>query len=384
VTEPYSLLARSGLARSASCVVLALTLNCAGSQSDALLKEQRAAERAYSHGRYQEAATHWAEVERLADEPRDVEEARYRKARALLRAGRTREAKRELAALSQQGDERRARARYDLARVRISDGDLTGGYRDLERLIADEPDAAITRSAIRRLSVYLQETTSPGEAARALAALGVRVTGTRAAEDVLYYEARAEHRAGNLARALHRYEALATRYPYPKGAFWDDACWYAAEIEVSLGHPKRAVERLEELIASRESAYLQGSYERGRFAQARYRIAELYRDELNDPLLAAREFHRLWDDHPSSLLRDDALWQAALLEHARGDRDSVCRSLEALKKGRPESRYLSCGPLLCPAFEVRGECRAYIRRTLNASRGPEDASPRPRGVSKPE
>jgi tetratricopeptide (TPR) repeat protein len=178
-------------------------------------------------------------------------------------------------------------------------------------------------------------------------------------------------RSGELDRARARYLLVAEKYPYPRGALWDDALFHAADLAARLGAPEEAIRYLERMLRERETAYVQGSYERGRYAEAQYRIAELYRDRLHDLGRARAAFERLWTAHRSSRLRDDAAWNAAKLAVALGDPEAACRGLRQLISEEPSSRYASCAPLLCRAIKPpreAGPCHEYLVR----NEGPVD------------
>jgi hypothetical protein len=111
----------------------------------------------------------------------------------------------------------------------------------------------------------------------------------------------------------------------------------------------------------------QGSYERPRYSAAQYRLGELFRDKLNDPAQARKEFHRLYSDHKTSILRDDALWHEALLARKASDQEAVCGVMSALSKDFPESRYAGCAGLMCGSLSPSPkapECRGYLKEAL--------------------
>jgi TolA-binding protein len=112
-----------------------------------------------------------------------------------------------------------------------------------------------------------------------------------------------------------------------------------------------------------------GSYERARYAEARFRLAELYRDALGDPARARREFRRVFDDHPTSLLGDDALFQEALMARSAGDVSGTCAPLRILKAKLPASRFAACASELCPRLgnEATRRCAPYILESLTGS-----------------
>jgi hypothetical protein len=112
-----------------------------------------------------------------------------------------------------------------------------------------------------------------------------------------------------------------------------------------------------------------GSYERARYAEARFELARLLRVRLNDPRAAARELEQLWKNHPTSRLVDDALWEGAKIWHALADSQKACSLLTRLQKDAPTSRYVGCISRLCPQLPpLRDQrpCSAYIEREISA------------------
>ncbi|MCC6213646.1 MAG: tetratricopeptide repeat protein [Polyangiaceae bacterium] len=350
----------------ASGALLAAALGCAPTLPESFVLSRAAAERAYSAGRYEEAAEHWRHAAQAADRPKDRNEARYREAAALRRAGRHGEADALLEALARATRAARApRASYDRALALLHRGDERAAHAELERLLVAHPDHSFAALAAKKL---IERARADGGAVAGLAeATRLRsLVGDVAVVERLEYEAAGDLEAlGRLAEARDRFLDVARRYPYPTGALWDDSLWHASLLEERLGDPRRAIAHLRRMLAQQEASSMSGSYERPRYSQARFRIAELYRDRLDDPARARREFRALLERHPTSLLVDDALWQEALLARRAGDTRAACDALAALTKHSPDSRYVACGPLLCPALTPPpGECRDYLRRSV--------------------
>ena len=105
--------------------------------------------------------------------------------------------------------------------------------------------------------------------------------------------------------------------------------------------------------------------ERPLFADAAYRLAELYRDERHDPDAARRAFRGVFVGYPTSTLRDDALWQEARLAR-RVSEQQACEPLGLLVSQFPDSRYVPCAHEMCAKIApvARRECAAYIEREL--------------------
>lgn len=346
--------------------LLSAALGCAPTLPTSFARSRAAAERAYSAGRYEEAAEQWRLAAEAADRPKDRNEARYRQASALRRAGRHGEADAVLTALAGARRAGRApRARYDRALSLLRRGEEAAGWAELERLIVSYPDHSFAVLAAKKL---IERARAAGGAAAGLAEatrLRARVGGAGVAERLEYEAAHDLAALGRLAEARDRFLATARRYPYPRGSLWDDSLWHASLLEERMGDARRAIAHLQAMLAQQEESSMSGSYERPRYSQARYRIAELYRDRLEDPARARREFHSLLERHPTSLLVDDALWQEALLARRAGDERAACAALEALEGHSPDSRFVPCAPLVCPRLPPSSsECRGYLRRTI--------------------
>lgn len=346
-------------------LVLALS-GCGASRSGELAKLSAAAERAYSAGRYDEAASRWAEAAAGALRRDDRDEAEYRQAASLAHAGRSADAVTVLERLLRDSPHglRAARAELDRARLQLSGGDGERAESSLDALVQAHPDSGLAPVALRLLFDRLRVRGEP--AVRAY--LDMRLPALENTELGQYlhagYAASLE-RSGELARARERYLLVAERYPYPRGALWDDALFHAADLAARLGAPEDAIRYLERMLGERETAYVQGSYERGRYAEAQFRIAELYRDGLHDLGRARTAFERLWNAHRSSRLRDDAAWNAAKLAVALGDPEGACRNLGRLIAEAPSSRYRACAPLLCETIRPprdAGPCHEYLVR----------------------
>jgi hypothetical protein len=258
-----------------------------------------------------------------------------------------------------------ARARYDLARLAEGDARFGEARAELEGLLRDAPNAPIAPSALERL-LRLTERDAGIDAAlalsrRLLAALGDSELGERLG----YAEARFLHRLEAFDPARKAYLELARRHPYPDGVLWDDALFHAAVLERRLGRPRAAYRHLECLLAARETAAFVGSYERRRYDDARFLLAEIVRDDLADPARARESFVALWNEHPTSRLRDDALWQAALIDFSAGRAAAGCELLARLSSAQPDSRYAACAPLVCPHHDAPpASCHRYVARQL--------------------
>ncbi len=355
--------------RSAAIGLLVTTLACAPSLNREFREARAAAERSYSHGRYDQAARYWSDAVNHAPSSHHRNEAHYRAAASLARAGRHREAQTALATFVEKNPKspRAPRAAYDRADIEVSHGDRETGYRLLESVFLTYPDAGVSRGALVRYLRYLEDENGLSTVRPYLDSVSKRLARTTLLETVHYLSAKTLEREGSLLAARDRFLYVAKHFPYPEGVYWDDSLANASRIEEQLGNYTAAIALLRRMLAEREPSHIQGSYERPRFSEAQYRIAELYRDRLDDPTTARKEFRRLWNRHETSVLRDDAKWNEARLAVDAGDRRVACRALRALERAYPDSRYVACASRLCPSEFDAGprECRGYIVRQLD-------------------
>jgi tetratricopeptide (TPR) repeat protein len=334
---------------------------------DAFTRAKAAGDDAYSSGRFEEAAREYDAAAGASLRATDRAEALYLGAVAYQRERSWDKARAAYARLMKEeaGSQRARRATFDVAAMEIEAGNRNKGYEMLREAMMKYPDDGLARRALVRYLEYLDQNGSDvlgwlGGAAPTLAA-------TELDENVLYAIAQRQEKAGDLERARASYVACAERHPYPQGSLFDDALWHASLLDEKLGHPERAIDDLEQMLRVREPSSLTGSYERPRFAPARFRTAVLYRDALGNHAEARRQFHALYVNHPTSILRDDALWEEAKLALADGDGREACALTAILAKDFPASRYAPCSRALCPtATPAPGaRCHEYVTRPPN-------------------
>ena len=341
-----------------------LSVACGSPPPAAYVQEAEQAQAARRRGDHEAAAQHYQRAATLADQPRDAEEARYRAADAYARAGDTVRAEALYEQLATQGPdtERAARADFALADLWRKTGRETEGEARLLAAIHRHPNSGLARLALTEHLDYLREHGGSEQVLNFLGSEANALAASELGETIAYRRARELDVAERTAEARDAYLACATRFPYPTGAYWDDALFRAAEKELSLGAPQKAIQHLERMLVEQESAVMTGSYERGRYAEAQLKIAEIWRDALQDPGRARRELRKVWEHHRTSRLVDDALFQEALLAHRSGDDAGACAPLAIIAKQLPDSRYAACAHLLCPTLAAtRNDCRDYIK-----------------------
>ena len=343
-------------------------LGCAPNRGAAFDKALAEGRRAHHAGRFDVAAERFDEAARTAKLPRDAVYARYEAALARARAGDVARAAKELReiASAKPPNAYSAQAAFKAADLAY-ERDPASGYAELEAVALRFPETGVARAALKRL-LRADDESGPDKTLAHLDALAPKVAGSALEEDVVYERAKRIAELGRLEAAREAFLAVADRWPYPGGAYFDDALYRASEIEEKLGRPREAIAHLERLLSFRETSVTIGSYERPRYVPAILRIAKLYEERLNDRGRARETLHRLYADFKTSTLRDDALWREAELWQKDGDKDTACDRLATLVSDFPDSRYVPCATERCSAIKRPSKskapktCRAYLTR----------------------
>jgi len=146
-----------------------------------------------------------------------------------------------------------------------------------------------------------------------------------------------EHELADPAGARALYDRIPVEYP--KSGLRDDARWHGARISRAMKDPAGAVTRLRGLLATRDVAWISGSYFSIWLDDAQLELGRVLRDDLHDLPGAITAFEKLPKDYPASILKDDALFELAMTQHAAGNQDKACAALEKLGKQAPGSKY---------------------------------------------
>ena len=147
----------------------------------------------------------------------------------------------------------------------------------------------------------------------------------------------AERDLDSSARALALLDRLTAKYK--KSGLRDDALWHSARLARAAGDAAGAAKRLRTLLATREVAFGAGSYFSIWLDDAQLELGRVLRDDLGDFNGALRAFQRLSADYPTSLLRDDALFEEAVTLAEMDRKPETCKTLGRLAKAWPESKY---------------------------------------------
>ena len=329
-------------------LVLVLTLSLGGcgfatraEPTAAWRLQARQGDEALVRGEPLRAAEHYGRAERAAARGKDRREARYRRARALWRAGRRDEALTLMRSLFASGrpsgpaSVRAARAALDaglwLVAMQRETEALALWAEALARL-ASRPTAA----AILERAVHLVEQRDGADGAlRWLAAHAARTpAGSDLREEALWQRGRLLRAAGRPSEAVEALEALLAAFPPPRGRRWDEALWALADLHEAEERLEEAVEALLRLAEVQEPTWLIGSYTRARMPRAMLRAGELLlragRLEAADAVL-----ERLPARFPDSRLRDDALLAAARGWLEAGQTDRACARLAEAAEVQP-------------------------------------------------
>ena len=221
-----------------------LLFGCGTRLPPRFVAEQTEAERAYSQGDYRAAAARWHRAADAAPNAREREEALYREAASLERAGDRAAAEASYEKLEQGGGERAERAAYSRAESVIARGDSASGYALLRKALLRFPGSGVARNAARRLLEAVRTARGQAAAFAELDALLREVRATELEESLTFTRAQWLEEAGRSEEAREAYLAQAERFPYPKGAFWDDALLAAARIDEARGQEEQEVHDL--------------------------------------------------------------------------------------------------------------------------------------------
>ncbi|MDO9021386.1 MAG: hypothetical protein Q8S73_39000 [Deltaproteobacteria bacterium] len=303
-------------------------------------------DRAYSAGRYREAAQAYERAALSTGAARDQDDARYRAAMACRRVGDRECAQRLLAPVAARGSawDHGPRARLELASLGLesaSPEQVVAAHRALATLIEDAPDTGPARGALR-LRLRALDARDPAGAA-SVAWLESLARDPRIRRSILFESVLAERAtrvaaAGDGAAAEAAWAEVIASVPYPQNSHWDDGHLALARLQRAGGRPREALATLSRMLSVREASWGNGSYAAPRFDDGAWLQAEILRDDLRDVSQAADAYHRVYAEHVTSLRRDDALWEEAALRR-RSDPQAACRVWRTLAQEFPCRRF---------------------------------------------
>ena len=232
-----------------------------------------------------------------------------------------------------------ARALHEAATLELRRGHDKPAYDLYWRVIVEHPDSTAADDSLR-VVVRDGRRRNARELDKVLAQLFERQKDTELGDNLLWWRADlAEHELADPRAALDLWDQIAARYP--KGPIFDDALWNGARLARAGGDPKGALKRLRQLVATREEAFMVGSYHSVFLDDAQLELGMILRDDLGDGRAALTEFEQLSRDYyKDSVLRDDALYQLARTQAALGEPTAACATMATLRKQFPDSKFL--------------------------------------------
>jgi tetratricopeptide (TPR) repeat protein len=266
---------------------------------DCALVAVRLAELDEAAGRWRDAASTWQRAAAVTRQPRTI-------ARALQRAA-------------------------DITHARLGDDAAAAAL--AWRVVESYPDEIAADDALK-LALRIDEPRDWVALAARLAALYPRVVRFDVGDNVLFERGMLLARHERAAEAVAIFDELADAYPH--SSLRDDGLWRAAELLRRSGDFEGALRRLRRILASRKDAIITGSYNYLQLDDAQLLVGRIYLDDLHDPAHAAEAFELLADDYPSSVLRDDALYDLARARREQHDLPAACRALARLVKQFPD------------------------------------------------
>ena len=223
--------------------------------------------------------------------------------------------------------------------LQLRAGATVAAWTSLWRVVTDWPNEPAAVDALRSL-LGDGRSRDPRALADEMEKLLTSLAKTAVADNLLWSLADLdEHELANAAAARALYDRIPV--DYPKSGLRDDARWHGARISRAMGDPEGAVKRLRGLVGTRDVAWISGSYFSIWLDDAQLLLGRVLRDDLHDLTGAIKAFERLPKDYPASILRDDALFELAVTQHAAGNQDKACAAIEKLVKQTPDSKYLA-------------------------------------------
>ncbi len=230
-----------------------------------------------------------------------------------------------------------ATAVYRAGKIRLELGHEVKGYELLWRAITDYPDAPAADYALRQVVIDGRRR-DVKQLYQVLGQLAARLGDTEVGDNLLYWMAElASEDFDDDATALELLDRIAEAYP--KGALFDDALWHGAAMARARGDAKGAVQRYRRLLKTREVAWFTGSYNSEWFDDSWLQMGITLRDDLEDYGGALKAFRMIPKDYPTSILRDDAMWERAVTYERMGKGNRACKELQTLHNKWPDSKY---------------------------------------------
>jgi tetratricopeptide (TPR) repeat protein len=235
-------------------------------------------------------------------------------------------------------------ATYRAGELQLRSGRTVDGWTQLWQTVTDYPDEPVAADALATLLAD-GRTRDARALADQIARLMTPLAETAIGDNLVWSLADLDaHELANPGAARALYDRIPV--DFPSSGLRDDARWLAAQLSRQLGDSPGAVQRLRALLATREVSVGAGSYFSIWLDDAQLLVGQILRDDLGDLDGAEQAFRRLPRDYPTSILRDDALYELGVTLARRGDVKGACAAVHELRRQFPDSKYLA-RPLPC-------------------------------------
>lgn len=324
---------------------LALTWTGCGRAQQRYLWEKQLleADHAYDDGRhsparYQEARAAYLKLRPDAPLPKFTRYVDLRLAMIDEQEGALARALRGYGALweGQARDEVAARAGFLAGRLLYRRGEQERALALWESVVVAMPERVWAEEAWRSLLRHHEG--DARQRLRLIARLYDAVGDSTLGDNLLYQRARILWEEGELEAARDAFEVMIRRHP--GSGLRHEARWSVARLEMSLGDAERALLYLRILAEDRDDSWQVGIYESDLADDARFWRGLLLARALDRPVQASQEFALFLEDFPTSLLRDDARWNLAVLAARRGEQGQAREHCQALREEDPASRWV--------------------------------------------
>ncbi len=220
------------------------------------------------------------------------------------------------------------RACYDRSRLLFAlerDSQAVERSLDFVRRFADH---ALAPTAIKRLARHYAGGDAIDQGIRTLSGLTVELDETPVCDSILYQLAWLQRHDGRTVDEGASLAALLARHDRWESQLWDDAIWRLIEIRQQQSAVEEQYRLLHQLLETRESSWLIGSYTSPHHDDALLMLGKLLHRERRDEeaIAALMELAEL----PSSRLRDEGLFFAAQVRFDQGRERDGCLLLKRL------------------------------------------------------
>ena len=299
-----------------------------------------AAERLADRGRSEEAASTIGALARRAYLEEDAVRLHIRAADLHLRSGELSSAMGELESARRLNLDRNQAALVRLRYARMADrsmGRPDRARRMYLKLIHRFPDTVAARLALRDAREMSARAFGPGAWMSFLDHALLLTEGRALRHAVAVHLAREHLREGDRSSARAILQDLHRRYP--DSAVWHTATNLLIELHREAGRHEQEAAALLRLVSRFERTSKPGTYDSEIYTRGELRLGVLYCEHIGRAADGVWWFEQFAPRHPTSRLRDDALWQLALCHDRMGEQGQRWSALCRLMAEHPLSRW---------------------------------------------